>query len=64
MTTIIWLIILGCVVWFVKYAINHQIFKLKNVDPKLQAFELLKKRFANREIKVQEYEAEKRKLKL
>jgi uncharacterized membrane protein len=64
MSIIIWLLVIGSAIWFAKYAIDHNIFNFKNLDPKIRAFELLKKRYASGEIKMKQYEDEKRDLKL
>ncbi|UCE04645.1 MAG: SHOCT domain-containing protein [bacterium] len=62
MTIFTWLILIVVAIWFVKYAMDHNIFHINKLDNKNRAFEMLKKRYARGEINKQEYENEKRDL--
>jgi len=62
MTIFTCLVLLVSLIWFVKYAIDHNILHIHKPDKKIRAFELLKKRYAGGEINKQEYEDEKRDL--
>jgi uncharacterized membrane protein len=62
MTIFTWLILVIAVIWFVKYAIDNNIFHINKLDNKNRAFEMLKKRYTRGEINTQQYEDEKRDL--
>ena len=56
MTIFAWLIMVVVVIWFVKYAIDHNILHINKLDNKNRTFVMLKKRYASGEINKQEYE--------
>ena len=62
MTIFTWLILAVVVIWFVKYAIDHNLFRVNKLANKNRAFEMLKKRYSRGEINKQEYENKKREI--
>jgi len=50
MTIFTWLILVVVVIWFVKYAIDHNILHINKLKDKNGALEMLKKRYAQGEI--------------
>ena len=59
MSILVWIVLAAALAWFVKYAIDHNIFHINKQGNKNRAFAALKKRYAKGEINKKEYESEK-----
>ena len=59
-----WLISIVVIILFVKYGVDHDIFRMNKQNNKNRKFKILKKRYANGNIKKDEYESEKKDLDL